>query len=349
MATPIYVRTKELMISDAKRASSCIEDAVSGMSKVDKAVSGWDLYIDAAADGFVFANSESEIGVCLAALRTKQVQLDKLISVMQVGTEKLEEADATFKNDITDPSLWERLTDAAARAIYMGTIGKGNTLLVNSIWLYNLFSGRNTNNKEQTVIEDESKQPSVLPTPQVQINENYDFPTNRAQRATPKKTNSEDVRSAKAYLEVVDSFDVENTSRYQEYDGNTYCNIYVWDVTAAMGCEIPHWVNASGEPAEVGASGAYELSAAGARDWLANHGEKYGWYECSKEEAIAMANSGYPTVTCDTAGDHIAMVVPQLEGESGIQISQAGWKNLNHASVNWGWGNSYTLKYYYHK
>lgn len=140
MAAPIYVRTKELVISDAKKASSCIEDAISAMSKVDNAVSGWDLYIDAAADGFVFAKSESEVRACLSALRTKQTQLDKLISVMQTGTEKLEEADAGFKNEITDPNLWERLTNAVGRAIYTSTVGKINTVLIGIACLSNLFS-----------------------------------------------------------------------------------------------------------------------------------------------------------------------------------------------------------------
>ena len=141
MAAPIYVRTKELVISDAKKASSCIEDAISAMSKVDNAVSGWDLYIDAAADGFVFANSESEVGACLSALRTKQTQLEKLITVMQTGTEKLEEADAGFKNEITDPNLWERLTTAVGRAIYSSTIGKVDALILGVAWLGTLFNG----------------------------------------------------------------------------------------------------------------------------------------------------------------------------------------------------------------
>lgn len=102
MAAPIYVRTKELVISDAKKASSCIEDAISAMSKVDNAVSGWDLYIDAAADGFVFAKSESEVGACLSALRTKQTQLEKLISVMVVpqyeGESGVQISQAGWKN-----------------------------------------------------------------------------------------------------------------------------------------------------------------------------------------------------------------------------------------------------------
>lgn len=164
MAAPIYVRTKELVVSDAKKASSCIEDAISAMSKVDNAVSGWDLYIDAAADGFVFAKSESEVGACLSALRAKQTQLEKLIAVMQTGTEKLEEADAGFKNEITDPNLWERLTNAVGRAIYSSTIGKVDALIVGVAWLGSLFAQDNAANQKVTSID---VNPIVNPAPPI--------------------------------------------------------------------------------------------------------------------------------------------------------------------------------------
>lgn len=164
MAAPIYVRTKELVISDAKKASSCIEDAISAMSKVDNAVSGWDLYIDAAADGFVFAKSESEVGACLSALRTKQTQLEKLISVMQTGTEKLEEADAGFNNEITDPSLWDRLKTAVGRAIYSSTIGKVDAIIMGSVWLGSLFAPSNTVTSKEISVDVE---PVVNPEPPI--------------------------------------------------------------------------------------------------------------------------------------------------------------------------------------
>lgn len=139
MATPIYVCAKEIAVSDAKKASSCLENAISDMKKVDDAVSGWDLYIDAAADGFVFSDSESEIGACLSELRTKQTQLDKLIAAMQTGTEKLEDADDSFKRKLTDSDQWERLADAAKRAVYSAAIGKAGALMVGAAWLRSLF------------------------------------------------------------------------------------------------------------------------------------------------------------------------------------------------------------------
>ena len=153
MAVPIYVHTKNLMISDAKKASSCIEEAISAMSKVDNAVSGWDLYIDAAADGFVFAKSESEVGACLSVLRTKQTQLEKLISVMQTGTEKLEEADAGFKNDLDQSDFLDRL-----RALLFGTVTPSH------FWLHKLFEDRKDNSSTidvDPIVNEEPPKPSA--------------------------------------------------------------------------------------------------------------------------------------------------------------------------------------------
>lgn len=164
MAAPIYVCTKELAFSDAKKASSCLEDAISAVSKVDKAVSGWDFYIDAAADGFVFADSESEVSSCLAALRTQQAQLDKLVSVLQIGTEKLEDADAGFKNEITDQNFWERLVSAAGRALYSSTIGKVNAAVMGIAWLGTLFTWDNTDKQKVISVEID---PIVNPEPPV--------------------------------------------------------------------------------------------------------------------------------------------------------------------------------------
>ena len=60
-------------------------------------------------------------------------------------------------------------------------------------------------------------------------------------------------RSAANYNAVLDQFSVGNNPRYARRNGNTYCNIFVWDATRAMGAEIPHWVDQQGRPAEVGA------------------------------------------------------------------------------------------------
>jgi len=53
--------------------------------------------------------------------------------------------------------------------------------------------------------------------------------------------NRRNKRSPINYLKVVNQFAVEDNRRY-EGGGKTYCNIFVWDVTRAMGVEIPHYI-----------------------------------------------------------------------------------------------------------
>src|SRR5438067_1564270 len=72
---------------------------------------------------------------------------------------------------------------------------------------------------------------------------------------SPPLTNGSDNRSAANYAAVVKQFDVANNGRYtpnQQGKGETYCNIFLWDVTRALACEVPHWVDADGNPSAVG-------------------------------------------------------------------------------------------------
>lgn len=183
------------------------------------------------------------------------------------------------------------------------------------------------------------------------VNENPDYPSNRGLHVVPEKTNAPGRRNRDAYNEVLDSFDVEHRARYQNgSDGNTWCNIYVSDVTYAMGCEIPHYYDPeTGAPLPSDAPGGRYTSAAGIRDWLSTYGEQYGWIACDADTAQAMANQGYPSMACDTSGAHVAMISPQREGDPGIMLSQAGKYIFRHKELIYGWNpNNYTLKYYYH-
>ena len=70
-------------------------------------------------------------------------------------------------------------------------------------------------------------------------------------------TNPEEPDQSQAsllYNNVINQFAVQYNPRYGEVyvDGvlkKTNCNIFVWDVTSAMGALIPHWVDANGWPA----------------------------------------------------------------------------------------------------
>jgi predicted chitinase/nucleoid-associated protein YgaU len=153
-------------------------------------------------------------------------------------------------------------------------------------------------------------------------------------------------RSAEAYNAVIDQFSVDNNPRYARRDGNTYCNIFAWDVTKAMGAEIPHWVDGAGNPTGVGQG--RELDANGGHRWLEQHGPAHGWREVSAQEAQALANQGHPTVASwNNPGGigHIAVVRPGEDNGRGPAIAQAGASNFNNGHVRDSFGNA-PVKYF---
>ena len=76
------------------------------------------------------------------------------------------------------------------------------------------------------------------------------MPVEQWRPVTPAITSSFNSRSPELYRAVIDQFQVETAERYRPFrNGNTYCNIYVWDVTRAMGAEIPLYTDPeTGQP-----------------------------------------------------------------------------------------------------
>ncbi len=149
-------------------------------------------------------------------------------------------------------------------------------------------------------------------------------------------------RSADTYRKVIDQFDVENNPRYAPRDGSTYCNIFQWDVTKAMGAEIPHYTNAvTGEPTTTDDPDVRHMNANRISNWLNTYGEKYGWYEVSAEQAQRLANQGHPAVTIwkNNSGGHghCQVVCPLADGnydpQKGVAIAQAGRRLMNYSYI----------------
>lgn len=143
------------------------------------------------------------------------------------------------------------------------------------------------------------------------------------------------LRNAAIYAAVIDSLQVESNPRYQPKDGKTFCNIFVWDVTRAMGCEVPHWVG--GERRMV------EQKANDMVDWLdaASRNLASDWQGCDAVHAQAQANAGCPTIACwkNTNGPgHIAMVRPNTGLAKGPIIAQAGTRNFSSGTLELGFG-----------
>lgn len=165
----------------------------------------------------------------------------------------------------------------------------------------------------------------------------------------PLQSNADD-RDPALYRDVINQFAVETNPRYAQNQGNTYCNIFAWDVTKAMGAEIPHWVDSHGNPAGI-SSNNRELDANGAVNWIATHGQKAGWQAVTAEDAQAFANAGQPVVaTWHNPGGigHIGVVAPgEYSPQQGPHLAQAGAKNFNEGYVTDGFGNR-PVVYYVH-
>jgi LysM repeat protein len=117
--------------------------------------------------------------------------------------------------------------------------------------------------------------------------------TNRANYVEAPLTNGPDQRTAGTYSQVIDQFAVGNNPRYKPGNGNTYCNIFVWDVSRAMGAEVAHWIDNQGNIAQPFAHGAHEININGGVDWMKNHGvPQHGWQSATPEAAQLAANQG---------------------------------------------------------
>ena len=176
--------------------------------------------------------------------------------------------------------------------------------------------------------------------------------------AVPAIVNLEGDRDPARYRAVIDQFNVETASRYTPFrDGYTYCNIFMWDVTAAMGAEIPHYTDPeTGEPRYYpDIRGTRELGAIAIDAWLREHGPAYGWREVDAETAQFYANSGRPAVT--TAGEigHVQVVCPSEDGGydsvRGVTVAQAGSKVFNYTHITniYGSNGLKNVRYFVHE
>jgi hypothetical protein len=170
------------------------------------------------------------------------------------------------------------------------------------------------------------------------------LPTAEWVPATPAVVNAPSNRSPENYNEIVRQFDVTAATRYAPgRNGHTYCNIFVWDVTRALGCEVPHYIDpASGAPMEYpDTAGANELNALAMGRWLASTGQRYGWREVTPEQAQLQANLGHPAVAVSGSVSHISMVVPSetpYNPALGVAVAQAGSIVTNYSYL----GNIYS-------
>ncbi|MBE2251361.1 MAG: hypothetical protein IAE78_17605 [Myxococcus sp.] len=118
-------------------------------------------------------------------------------------------------------------------------------------------------------------------------------------------TSREGKRSKALYQQVFNQFALGNNDRYDEDGpGKPRGHIYVWDVSRAMGCEVPHF------------AGARELSLVQTIDWLKHEGPMRGWVRVNEADVVDIAERGMLVVAIpkEMRVRHMAIVTPQEPG-----------------------------------
>lgn len=168
----------------------------------------------------------------------------------------------------------------------------------------------------------------------------------------PPLTNSPGQRDPAIYSQLINQFAVGNNPRYLP-DANTYCNIFAWDVSRAMGAEIPHWVDNAGHIAAPGAPHAHEININGGVNWMRSQGvNQFGFHSATPAEAQNAANQGKLAVVMwkntGSGHGHVAVVRPGTLTAGGPEIAQAGRHNFNDGHVVNGFGQLGPLEYFWH-
>ncbi len=168
----------------------------------------------------------------------------------------------------------------------------------------------------------------------------------------PPIKSSPGARSREDYDAVLDQFKVATNPRYtpnRQGKNETYCNVFVWDTTRALGAEVPiAYDDKTGKPmtwdpkAGVWKGSGYEHDANGMVDWLDKFGASNGWKKVTAEEAQKSANAGKPAIAAwkNPGGTgHVAMVRPDggpFDPAKGPKIAQAGKTNFDQGWVKDG-------------
>lgn len=131
--------------------------------------------------------------------------------------------------------------------------------------------------------------------------------------------------------------------RYRPGVAQTWCNVYVTDVVAAMGLAAPrHWMMARGDPAAPGKG--TEMTANLLWEWFTGpSAARYGWMACDRQTAEKAAERGHLAVVCwrnRKGPGHIAIVL----GEDAI--TQAGRQCFERGRIAQGFGAAEPLEFF---
>lgn len=127
--------------------------------------------------------------------------------------------------------------------------------------------------------------------------------------------NASDQRSPAAYAAAIDQFAVATNARYFPDEGNiSRAHLFVWDVSRAMGCEIPHFIR--------GRQQTLEQTCL----WLREKSSAAGWVRVALARGLEHAKSGGPTVVVprDTKLSMIGVLRPNTDPSGKPLIAAAG-------------------------
>lgn len=132
------------------------------------------------------------------------------------------------------------------------------------------------------------------------------------------------VRTPENLSSVMGQFNVESSPRYQPGKGITCCNLYISDVTNALGAELPHWVDRKKALSSYPGAHSRETTANDIYDRLLAGVD--GYTECTPDVALAKALLGHPVVVSwrnPSGPGHVGLVEPVSDAR-GILVAQAG-------------------------
>ncbi|PJJ48529.1 LysM peptidoglycan-binding domain-containing protein [Hymenobacter chitinivorans] len=176
--------------------------------------------------------------------------------------------------------------------------------------------------------------------------------TNRAALVQPPLTNLPGHRKPGIYEQVINQFAVAHNPRYLRNSTDTFCNIFLWDVTRAMGCQIPHWIDPRGHAAAPFQPHAHELNINATVEWMRTEGVPHdAWQLATASQAQDQANLGKVAVALwkNPSGGHghTAVIRPGQLTDKGPACAQAGGINFNMGHIKDGFHRAQP-KYYVH-
>lgn len=149
------------------------------------------------------------------------------------------------------------------------------------------------------------------------------FPTDTSQAVTPKYVSTKDNRQSVKLNDIIAQFRLGINPRYTAkagMDKNSTSQIFLWDYSIAMTCEIP-----------IKNDAGRTLTATQIADWMmSTYGKSSGWQSVTAEEAQIAANNGKPTVAIryERSRNGVAMVVRDDKAiyneNRGVLIARAG-------------------------